>query len=60
MRRKLAEGSITLEEMKERYRRQVAKQQKDIEENEQILENYRLDEKKMRVKINQLENDLVH
>jgi hypothetical protein len=34
MRRKLADTSIALEENKERYRRQIAKYQKDIEENE--------------------------
>ena len=59
MRRKLADTSITLEETKERYRRQIAKQQKDIEENEQMLDEHRLEEKKMRVKINKIENDLV-
>lgn len=52
IRRKLAETSIELEEQRERYKRQVAKQQKDLEENYNDLEQYRQDEKKMRVKIN--------
>jgi hypothetical protein len=47
-----------LEEQRERYKRQVAKQQKDLEENYKDLDNFRQDEKKMRVKINQLENEL--
>ena len=47
-----------MEEQRERYKRQVAKQQKDLEENYKDLDNFRQDEKKMRVKINQLENEL--
>lgn len=60
IRRQLAQTSIELEENRERYKRTVAKKQKDIEENYQLLEQHRLDDKKMRVKINQLENDLLH
>ena len=59
VRRKLAETSIELEEQKERYKRSVAKQYKDTEFNFQQIESGRQDEKKMRVKINQLENDLL-
>ena len=60
MRRQLAETSIELEEQRERYKRQVAKQQKDLEANYEQVEIHRNDDKKLRVKINQLENDLAH
>ena len=60
MRRQLAETSIELEEQRERYKRQVAKQQKDLEANYEQVEIHRNDDKKLRVKINQLENDLSH
>ena len=52
IRRQLAETSIQLEEQKERFRRQVAKNAKDIELNTQQLDQKRLEERKMRVKIN--------
>lgn len=60
LRQELAQTSIELEEQRERYKRQVAKGQKDLELNYQQLDALRQDEKKQRVKINQLENDLLH
>ena len=60
LRRQLGQTSIQLEEQRERYKRSVAKKQKDIESNYDQLQQLRLDDKKMRIKINQLENDLLH
>lgn len=52
MRQELAQTSIELEEQRERYKRQVAKGQKDLELNYQQLDAFRQEEKKQRVKIN--------
>lgn len=60
IRRKLATTSIELEEEKERYKRQIAKKHKDIEMDGGQLDQLRADDKKMRFKINQIENDLMH
>ena len=60
MRRQLAETSIQLEENRERFKKSVALKAKDIEQNYKDIDMFRADDRKMRVKINQLENDLLH
>jgi hypothetical protein len=59
IRRQLAETSIELEEQRERYKRQQAKAAKDIEQNYRDLDVHKADDKKMRVKINQIEQELL-
>jgi hypothetical protein len=52
LRRQLAEASIDLEDSK------LALQSKDLEENYDKLNEFRQSEKTMRVKVNQLENEI--
>lgn len=52
MRKQLAETSIQLEENRERFKRSVAKKAKDIEMNYNDVNQFRGDDRKMRVKIN--------
>lgn len=58
LRRQLAETSVELEEIRENNKRKLAMQEKDIEEHYMELSNYGHDEKGLRVKVKQLENDL--
>ena len=44
--------SIELDDQRERYKRQVAMAQKDVEFNYQQLDGHRVEDKKMRIKIN--------
>lgn len=52
IRRKLATTSVELEEERERYKKQISKQIKDIELDGSQLEQLRAEDKKMRFKIN--------
>ena len=52
IRRKLATTSVELEEERERYKKQISKQMKDIELDGGQLEQLRAEDKKMRFRIN--------
>jgi hypothetical protein len=58
LRRQLAEASIDLEDSKLHYKKTLALQSKDLEENYDKLNEFRQSEKTMRVKVNQLENEI--
>ena len=58
LRQQLSAASIELEEYKEQFKKHFSKNYKDIEAFLQEINEITTDEKKMRVKINQLENDL--
>jgi hypothetical protein len=56
----LAESSVELEESRDLYRRKMALQQKQMDEYYEQLAIFRNDEKQVRVRVNQLENELDH
>lgn len=58
IRRSLAEKSMELEELRENNKKKMAFQEKEIEETYGDLSTYAQEEKALRVKVNQLENDL--
>lgn len=58
LRRQLADQSIELEEIREQYKKKYAFQQKDLEESYSEISTYRQEEKALRVKVNQMENEL--
>lgn len=58
LRQQLAAASIDLEEQKAHFKKQYSKNHKNLEEFIDDLTELTAEEKKMRVKINQLENDL--
>ena len=60
LRQELAQASIELEEQKAVFKKSYAKNHKDLEEYYETIDLYTNEEKKSRVKINQLENDLEH
>jgi hypothetical protein len=60
LRRQLAESSVELEENRDLNRRRLALQQKQLEEYYETLASYRTDEKQVRVRVNQIENELEH
>lgn len=60
LRRQLAESSVELEDSKDINKRKLVLQQKVMEEYYEQLAFYKNDEKQVRVKVNQLENELDH
>ena len=60
LRRQLAESSVELEDSKDLNKRRLVLQQKVMEEYYEQLAFYKNDEKQVRVKVNQLENELDH
>lgn len=60
LKQQLAATTFELEEQQASLKKQLAKQQKEIEQSYEEVELQKLREKQMRVKINQIENDLEH
>ena len=60
LRQQLASASIELEEHKAAFKRNFNKNHKELELTYEEIDNQTAEEKKLRVKINQLENDLEH
>ena len=60
LRKQLAAASIELEEQKAAFKKSYSKNHKDLETYYEDIDNLNGEEKKVRVKINQLENDLEH
>lgn len=60
LRQQLAQASIELEEQKASFKRNYSKYHKELEEVYTDIDYQTQEEKKARVKINQLENDLEH
>ena len=60
LRQQLASASIELEEQKALFKKNYAKNHGDLELEYETIDMQVNDEKKLRVKINQLENDLEH
>jgi seryl-tRNA synthetase len=58
LRQQLAASSFELDEQKTQFKKQMAKQHKEIELGYEQIESLNQDEKKLRVKINQTENEL--
>ena len=60
LRQQLAAASIELEEQKAQFKKNYSKNHKELEAHYEEIDLQNAEEKKMRVKINQLENDLEH
>jgi hypothetical protein len=60
LRRQLAESSVELEETRDMNMKRIVLQQKQMEEYYEQIALYRNEEKVVRVKVNQMENDLEH
>jgi len=60
LRQQLAQASIDLEEHRAIFKKNFAKNHKELESTYEEIDLQTQEEKKMRVKINQLENDLEH
>ena len=60
LRQQLAAASIELEEQKANFKKSYSKNHKDLESFYEDIDNHNGEEKRVRVKINQLENDLEH
>ena len=60
LRQQLAAASIELEEQKANYKKNYNKNHRELELTYEEIDEQIADEKKFRVKINQLENDLEH
>lgn len=58
LRKQLAESSVELEEMREQNKKKLAFQEKDIEDHYSELSTYNQEEKTLRVKVKQIENEL--
>ncbi len=60
LKQQLAATTFELEEQQAHLKKQLAKQQREIEQSYEEVELQKQREKQMRVKINQIENDLEH
>ena len=60
LRQQLAQTSIDLEEHKAQFKKNYSKNHKELETTYEEIDLQTNEEKKLRVKINQLENDLEH
>jgi len=60
LREQLSAASIELEEQQSNFKKTMAKQHRELESNYTEIEEQKNEERKFRVKIKQLENDLEH